>query len=218
MLHFQPLDDIEYPTSDGEPLGETDLHRQLMIDLIEALQTHFRPRQDVYVSGNLLMFSEQGEPRVHLSPDVLVALDVPQGPPRESYKIWVERKAPDLIIEVTSASTRMRDIGVKKGVYEALGVTEYILFDPRGEYLRPRFQVYRREGELFVRHLVPEATGYRSDRLGLEFRVIDDTLRMYAANTGNLLLTPREQAARADRLAAENLELKRRLAELGATE
>jgi hypothetical protein len=32
------LKHIEYPESDGQPMGETDKHRQLMIDLIEAYQ------------------------------------------------------------------------------------------------------------------------------------------------------------------------------------
>ena len=26
-----PLEDIEYPTSDGRPMGETDLHRSVMV-------------------------------------------------------------------------------------------------------------------------------------------------------------------------------------------
>jgi Uma2 family endonuclease len=183
-----------------------------MIDLIESLQAHFRPRPDVYVSGNILMFYEEGCPHVHLSPDVLVTLDVPQQPPRESYKVWVEGKAPDLIIEVTSKSTRMRDVGVKKGVYEALGVREYLLFDPCNEYLKPRFQVFRLDGELFKRVLVGEETGYASERTGLEFRVIDGALRVF--HLARCLPTPRELTDRLQRLEAENLELRRRLGEV----
>lgn len=220
MLHLQPLDEIDYPTSDGEPMGETDLHRDLMIDLIEALKGHFDSRPDIYVSGNILMFYEEGNRYAHLSPDVLIALDVPQGS-RESYKIWEEKKAPDLVVEVTSESTRMRDIGVKKGVYEAIGIHEYVLFDPRAEYLKPRFQVFQREGEFFVRNPVSETIGYTSTRTGLIFRVVNGALRVFDLLTGEILRTPREQTARADEeaaranaLAAENRELRRRLEEL----
>ena len=201
-------------------MGETDFHRDLMIDLIKALEIHFQPRTDVYVSGNILMLYEEDEPNSHVSPDVLIALDIPRHP-RENYKVWEEGKAPDLVIEVTSKTTRLRDTGVKKGLYEALGVNEYILFDPRNEYLKPRFQVYRLDGELYVRALVSESTGYRSEATGLEFRVVEGQLRVLDLATGRLLLSPSEQAARAEQEAAraqlleqELAALKKRLAEL----
>ena len=204
MLHIKDYDEIEYPTSDGEPMGETDLHRHMMIDLIEALQIHFLPQNDVYASGNLLLLYEQGKPNSHVSPDVLIATGIPQGE-RENYKIWEEGKAPDLIIEVTSKSTKIRDVGFKKGLYEALGVREYLLFDPRNEYLKPRFQVYRLEGDLYVRVLAPEKTGYVSLSTGLEFRVVDNRLRIFDSPAGNLLLTPKEYATQA-RLEATRAE------------
>lgn len=47
--------EIDYPTSDGKPMAETDVHRQDMIDLIETLQDHFADDPDVYVTGNLLL-------------------------------------------------------------------------------------------------------------------------------------------------------------------
>ena len=40
------------------------------------------------------------------------------------------RVVPDLIVEVLSRSTRSRDRGEKKGVYERTGVREYWLVDP----------------------------------------------------------------------------------------
>src|SRR5437764_10284646 len=60
-----------YPTSDGKPMGETDWHRKLMNLLIEMLEDFFAS-QRVYVSGNLLLFYEQGNRRRHVSPDVFV--------------------------------------------------------------------------------------------------------------------------------------------------
>lgn len=38
---------IDYPTSDGKPMGETDLHRQDMIDVIQTLEDHYADRPDV---------------------------------------------------------------------------------------------------------------------------------------------------------------------------
>jgi hypothetical protein len=38
--------DIEYPESDGRPMGETDLHRNWMIHLIDVLQTRYREARE----------------------------------------------------------------------------------------------------------------------------------------------------------------------------
>ena len=59
--------DIAYPTRDGRPLGETDLHRNKMLDLIETLEDHFTGDPNIYVSGNLLVFYERGDRRKHVA-------------------------------------------------------------------------------------------------------------------------------------------------------
>ena len=194
-------------------MGETDIHRDLMIDLIEALGNYYIDQSQVYVSGNILLLYDQADPNAHYSPDVLVALEV-EKIQRENYKLWEIGKAPDLVIEVTSKSTKLQDIGIKKGLYEAIGVREYLLFDPRGEYLRPRFQVYRQEGSGFYPVLIPEDTGYLSQSLNLIFREVDNQLRIIDPVTNTMLRNPkeearfaREQAALADRLAARLREL-----------
>lgn len=185
-------------------MGETDLHRQMMVDLIEALRHYYQDDAHTYVSGNILLYYEEGNPQAHLSPDVLVARGLANHP-RETYKLWVEGKAPELVVEVTSRSTRLRDVGVKKGLYEALGVREYILFDPREEYLLPRFQVFRREGAGFVPCLIPEQVGYSSE-LGLTFRVIDGVLRIFDPDQ-RILPTPAElsRLLQSEREAAEHV-------------
>jgi hypothetical protein len=57
--------DIAYPTRDGRPMGETDLHRIKMYDLIETLEDHFAGDREIYLSGNLLVFYERGNRRKH---------------------------------------------------------------------------------------------------------------------------------------------------------
>lgn len=104
------LQDCDYPTSDGQPMAETDVHRDQMVDLIETLKWHFREHPDVYVSGNLLLFYQEGDRRRHVSPDVLVTLGIPAGR-RKNYLIWREGKAPDVVFEITSSSTRSDDLG-----------------------------------------------------------------------------------------------------------
>ena len=79
--------DIAYPTRDGRPMGETDLHRKKMQDLIDMLDDHFAGDPNIYVSGNLLVFYERGDKRKHVSPDVFVVRGVPKRPLRDHYLI-----------------------------------------------------------------------------------------------------------------------------------
>src|SRR5919108_5010387 len=62
----KPLWDNGYPTTDRKLLAETDTHRDLMLELIETLKHHFADQPRVYVSGNLLVFSERGNRRKHV--------------------------------------------------------------------------------------------------------------------------------------------------------
>jgi len=67
--------------------------------------------------------------------------------------------APDLIIEILSPSTRTRDEGLKRQLYERMGVSEYWLADPLFDAVR----VYRREGEALL--LVAELSAESGDVL-----------------------------------------------------
>lgn len=64
-----PFTSVYYPESDGKPMGETDLHREEMFRLIHSLQRFYAGRK-VYVSGNLLLYYEQGNPKKFVVPDV----------------------------------------------------------------------------------------------------------------------------------------------------
>src|SRR6187401_2216682 len=102
----------DYPTSDGKPMAETDLHRDLMAALIESLRWWFRDQPKVYVSGNLLVFYEKGNKRVHVSPDVFVVPGVGNHL-RENYLRWEEGRGLDIVIELTSKTTMQEDIEEK---------------------------------------------------------------------------------------------------------
>jgi Uma2 family endonuclease len=54
--------------------------------------------------------------------------------------------APDLVIEILSPGTRVRDERLKRDLYERVGVEEYWLVDPD----RGTFTIYRREGPRFL--------------------------------------------------------------------
>jgi Uma2 family endonuclease len=176
-------DHEHYPTSDGEPMAETDVHREQILQLITSLEDFYRTRQDVYVTGNLLVFYQEGDGRKHVAPDVMVVFGVPKHP-RERYKIWEEGKAPDVIIEVTSASTRNEDMGSKKGLYALHGVREYFVFDPLREYVPSGLRGFQLAGEDYLRLV---GANQKSQVLGLELRVVDGSLRLYDPQAGALL-------------------------------
>ena len=125
-------------------MAETETHLRDMIDTIQVLDDHFADRPDVYVCGNLLLYYEEGNPRKHVFPDVLVALDVPKKPNRDYYLVWKEGKAPDLVVEITSKLTKGEDQKKKFEIYRGiLRVSEYFLFDPTEDYLDPPLQGFR---------------------------------------------------------------------------
>jgi len=194
--------DRAYPMHDGRPLGETDYHRQVIIDLIGALKIHFAG-QPVYVSGNLLLFYEPGNKRRHVSPDVLVTRGLPPGP-RLNDLVWQEGKPPDLVIEVTSKTTRHAVLRRKFLVYQdKVRVPEYFLFDPLGDYLEPRLQGFRLHGGKYVR-IRPLHGRLASKQLSLALEAQGNALRLIDQKTGQPLLAPRELAERAaDELASE---------------
>ena len=148
---------------------------------------------DVYVSGDLLVYYEEGNPRVSVAPDVFVAFGV-EDRMRMSYKVWEEGKAPDFVLEVASKSTWREDLGPKREVYARLGVKEYWMYDPTGEYLSPVLQGLRLAGGAYVRQLAvssPDgALTLRSETLGLELRAQGAEMRFHDPATGQVLLEP----------------------------
>jgi Uma2 family endonuclease len=205
---------IEYPEFDGKPMAETDVHRREMINAIETLQDRYRDVPDVYVAGNLLLYYEEGDPASSVAPDVFVVRGVPKRE-RRTYKLWEEGRGPDIVIEMSSRSTRLEDVGTKKGLYALLGVREYFLFDPLAEYLRPPLQGFRLHGADYVR-LLPEADGsFYSEVLELRLRMEGSQLRLIDPATATALLTPAEAQEKA-RVEAEGRRIEaeaRRIAE-----
>jgi Uma2 family endonuclease len=182
-----PDDDVHYPYSDGQPMAESDLHREEMVYLIQALQERFRDAPDVYVAGNLFLYYEKGVPSAVVAPDLLVVHGVSKEP-RKSYKIWHEDgRVPSLVVEVTSDTTRDEDF-VKKDKYRKLGVEEYIQFDPLGDYLSPRLQGLRLVSGRYVK-MHPERDGSLVSRTtGVTFRVEGRSrLRLVVTATGEVL-------------------------------
>ncbi len=186
-----PLEqEVEYPTSDGQPMAESPFHARVMADLLFGLQTRYGALADAWEGINFFLYYEKGNLKARVSPDVMLAKGVARWD-RQNYLLWKERP-PSLIVEVTSKKTRRKDTGPKKELYERIGVEEYILFDPLGDYLRPQLQGYR----LLRRRYQPiphsDDGTLLSRTTGLRMRPEGQRLRLIDAATGERILWPDE--------------------------
>ena len=177
---------IDYPESDGVPMAENDFQLRTMTYAIEALDNHFHTRSDVYVSGDLFVYYEENNNKARIAPDVFVVFGVPDHR-RRTYLLWREGKAPDFVMEVSSPSTWRADQGSKRNTYAKMGVPEYWLYDPTGDYLAPRLQGFRLAGGQYAPIAVRNdgvLTG-RSEVLALELRLYpDDRFRFHDPVSG----------------------------------
>jgi Uma2 family endonuclease len=208
--------DVDYPESDGRPMAETDVHAKCIIDVRFMLDRFFADRPDVYVSGNLLLYYEQGQNTLSVAPDIFVVFGVPKRR-RRTYRLWEERQAPQFVLEVSSKGTRGEDQGAKRGLYAWLGVQEYVLFDPLEEYLRPPFQGYRLAGGPSGNYVPIGPAGggvLRSEVLGLELHRRGSALRLHDPQTGVWLPTPDEEADARQTAESQAALAERRLVEV----
>jgi Uma2 family endonuclease len=207
-------DDHYYPESDGEPMAESDLHLEEMVYVRGALKEHFQEDPDVYVAGNLLLYYRKGDRSAVVAPDAFVVKGTPKLPPRGKYLLWEEGQVPCFVVEVTSETTRKKDTGLKKDLYERLGVEEYFLFDPLGDYLRPRLQGFRRIAGRY-RPAVPEPDGSLvSSTTGLRFRVEEERLRLEDMVSGRTYLWQEEETRARRKAEARVRELEEEVAQL----
>ncbi len=206
---------VYYPESDGQPMAETELHRDVMIDFIQMLDDYFQERLDVHVSGNLMVYYEQGNPKKSVAPDVFVVFGV-EKKRRNNYLLWKEGKGPDFVLELSSKKTYRTDLNQKKTLYgQVLKVSEYFLYDPNHQYLNPPLQGYRlMEGDYV--EILPVGGRLPSRVLGLELGLKPDgELGLYPPQTNIWLLSPRERAEQAE-AKAEQAEAKAEQAEARA--
>ena len=197
---------VDYPSSDGKPLAENDPQLHAILYAVGVLRVYYRDRPDVYVSGDLLVYYEEGNPRVSVAPDAFVVFGV-EDRIRMNYKVWEEGKGPDFVLEVASPSTWREDVRRKPGIYAGLGVREYFLFDPLGAHYTPRLRGYRWVAGKYERLTAVESIDrtltLRSEVLDLDLRTQGEEIRFHDPATGETLLSHGEtDAARREEAAA----------------
>ena len=190
-----------YPSSDGKPMAETDWHRKLLMALIQIIEHHFRDHDDVYVSGDLLIYYKMGDNTKSVAPDVFVVQGVAKKQ-RGTYLTWEEAHTPDFVIELASPSTFRYDLTGKKDLYESvLKVKEYYIYDPLHQ-IQPHFIGFRLvdgayEEIAFVDERLPSSV------LNLELGERDGTLGIYDPTTAQWLAPPEERAEQAEERAEQ---------------
>jgi hypothetical protein len=215
LLPSSQSTEVFYPSSDGEPLAESYVHLCALLATLEVLRQYLLGRQATVLSNQFLYYA-QGFPRLRVAPDVMVIFNVAPGG-RDNYKIWEEGQVPVVIFEMTSEGTKNQDTGFKKTLYEQLGVLEYWLFDPKGEWIKEQLQGYRLRGEVYE-----PITDSRCEPLQLRLQIEGQLIGFYREDTGEKLLIPEElvEALKQERLAREQAQsqverLKEHLRSLG---
>jgi Uma2 family endonuclease len=170
--------EIIYPSSDGEPLAETQQHVSAILFTFGLLRQYLQNQQAVVFADQFLYYVE-GNPKARVAPDVMVVFDITKKL-YGNYKIWEGKQNPAIIIEVTSAGTKDTDFNFKKTLYEQLGVTEYWLFDPYGEWITEQLRGYR----LNAAGMYEPITGYCSQVLELRLEADEYLINFYRLDNG----------------------------------
>jgi len=201
-------------------MAETSIHVLQIVYLYLALRWWFRAEPQINVGANMFLYYREGHPKKRIAPDLYVAWGVPKRE-RRNYKIWEEKQAPQVVFEVTSPKTREVDLGRKRLIYAEIGVAEYYLFDPFGQYLKPPIRAYRLDGGEYVPceiepfALVPDNpmngfNGWRlnSDKLNLELRAMPTNkpdipyiLRFFDRHTGEMVIDPEKAMEEREKFA-----------------
>ena len=134
-------EDARHPAEDGQPMASDVFEAREMVDSESVLRHRFKPRDDVYVGIDQLVYYTEGEDPKSVAPDVFVSFDVPSYM-RDIYRIAEEGKPPDWVIEIASRATYTKDVDEKKDLYEAMGVGEYWVYDPKGDMHDPRLRAW----------------------------------------------------------------------------
>ena len=216
-------DPVHYPESDGRFLPENPLQAQAIISLRNDLGLHLQHEPNAVLEGNHFIYYRPGDKSGCVAPDVYVMLDH-VWTCRSPYRIWVEGKVPDFVLEVISPKSKIRNRVDKKALYSKLGVQEYFVFQPNEARPGERLVGYRLWGGEYV-ELVPDPRlgperELRSETLGVSLRVAGPLIRVRNLETRKDYLSHEDldKVAEKERVRADAEKARADAAEARATE
>jgi Uma2 family endonuclease len=168
------------PDDTEESIVGTEWHQEAIGDLADKLREGARRQGatwDVCEQVALLGLRRADGRAYDPRPDVLVLREpLPSG--SMSAIALVDTGAPLFIAEVASRSTVGDDVGAKREVYEAVGVREYVVFDPGASLLSTPVLAWRWESGSFVPWQTESDGWWRSASLGLSFQAMQPFVRV----------------------------------------
>jgi Uma2 family endonuclease len=168
-----PKQNIIYPSSDGQPMADNTKQFRWIVVIQQNLEWLFAEDDSVFVAGDLLWYPVEGDPKIRLAPDILVAFGRPKGD-RGSYQQWQEDNIPpQVVFEILSPGNRVKNMVEKLRFYERYGVEEYYIYDPDGIELTG---LIRSETGLVV---IDQTHNWISPRLGIRFDMSGEELQIY---------------------------------------
>ena len=205
ILYVYPTSNTPRPTAN--PCPTATYQGVFYRYAVQAVRDHFLPRPKVYVTGNLFIYLEEGNPKNRIAPDMYVVVNGGHRF-RYTYKVWEEPGGmPDFVLEIVSHSTWRTDLGPKRDRYAALGVGEYWLHDPRANFMHPALAGYRLTGGAYAPiRGIESADGtltMHSETLGLDLCLQGEDLRFFDPVRGQYLLNRTDAEAKA--YAAEDV-------------
>ena len=197
---------IIYPDSDGQPMADNTKQFELIVLIKKNLDLLFANDANVFVAGDLLWYPTEGNNKLRVAPDVMVAFGRPKGD-RGSYQQWKEDNiAPQVVFEILSPGNTTKEMANKYRFYQCYGVEEYYLYDPDSNKL----VVWLRSGDELK--AIEQVAGWVSPRLGIRFELSESELKIYRPD-GQLFLSyleveqQRQQAEERAEQAEERAEL-----------
>jgi Uma2 family endonuclease len=162
---------IIYPDSDGQPIADNTKQFRWITVIKSNLDWLFQDQELVFVTGDLLWYPVEGNPKYQVAPDAMVVFGRPKGD-RGSYKQWEEDNiAPQVVFEILSPGNTEGEMDRKLQVYARCEVEEYYVYDPDRYILKG----YQRGDDLFLDR-IEEMNGWTSPRLGITFQLNGDEL------------------------------------------
>ncbi|MEZ4673518.1 MAG: Uma2 family endonuclease [Caldilineaceae bacterium] len=165
-------------------------HFRPLACLYSSLQAHFGQGADSYVAVQTPLHYDEQHPTLCKQPDMMVVKGI-NNLDRARFCLWEEQRAPAVIFEITSGKRWLEDLVNKSALYMQLGVKEYFIFDPHGEFLKDFVQGLRLVEQNGHPEYVPipvEKDGMlRSEVLDLKLYTRNHLLRLIDAETQQMI-------------------------------
>lgn len=110
-------------------------HFRVMACLYSSLRALSGQGNAPYVAVQTPLYYDEKHKSLAKQPDIMVVKGV-ENQDRAKYNLWEEGQVPAVVFEITSGESWMEDLVNKSALYMQLGIKEYFIFDPYGEFLQ----------------------------------------------------------------------------------